>query len=558
MSSCSTPACPPTNVKFQLRRATSSEWTARNPQLRAGEPGVETDTGQLKIGNETCDRWNDLPYVGSSSSTDLEAIRNLALNAFIWDAAVTATYSAANLSINTNTTFYGNSSYYDITYTLSPSTIATTTGYFVNNSNKIFNNLAPNAAPNSTVGNNVFQKTIPITNLVTGANTLTLNITTQNAGGTGRYSTKQIQTTINLTANDPMGNPTIAITTPSTTLSNIQTLRISGLYYYTNGTIINFPAASLTFNNIYNIIQFSSLPANFLTVTDSSGSSTTIQNTSILYYGANLPFPAPSQTNTQYLNNAISYTLNGSGYTAADRLTLTATNPKNLSGTQFYGGPEGKTYIGYIGTGWNASFERTISLKTSTNSGISAIERMSNKTPFTTPATSPLTPTTAQIVTFNPEAMGVYDCYYLPYMDTFVSDINISNSFANIQLPYDVPTVPGIRILTLQLTNTAVLQTFTLLIGTASRAAVTVHNISVKWSESTTPAKTYGWYDASIPYTDAGGCQKGVSGNWYTNQININRSDMTTYSLSNGAIGGNIWIIVQYSGSIYKNDINII
>ena len=236
MSSCSTPACPPTNVKFQLRRATANEWTTRNPQLRAGEPGVETDTGQMKIGNETCDRWNDLPYVGS---TDLDAIRNLALNAFIWDATVTATYDPANLRIIVDTTFYGNSSYYDVTYTLTPSTIPVSTRYFVNNASRIFNNLSPNPAPNSTVGNNTLQAIIPITTLVTGTNTLSVDITTQNAGGLGRYSTKRIQTTLNLTVNDPMGNPSILITVPSTTLSNVQTLRISSIHYYTSGTIIN-------------------------------------------------------------------------------------------------------------------------------------------------------------------------------------------------------------------------------------------------------------------------------------------------------------------------------
>lgn len=69
--SCSTPACPPTNVKFQLRRATAHEWTTRNPVLRPGEPGVETDTGQMKIGNETCDRWINLPYVGTTNGTGI-------------------------------------------------------------------------------------------------------------------------------------------------------------------------------------------------------------------------------------------------------------------------------------------------------------------------------------------------------------------------------------------------------------------------------------------------------------------------------------------------------
>lgn len=78
--SCSTPACPPTNVKFQLRRATSVEWASKNPILRPGEPGVETNTGQMKIGNEACDRWNDLPYVGGNGPTGPSGISGSATN----------------------------------------------------------------------------------------------------------------------------------------------------------------------------------------------------------------------------------------------------------------------------------------------------------------------------------------------------------------------------------------------------------------------------------------------------------------------------------------------
>jgi len=66
---CPPPVCPPTNVKFQLRRDTASRWSSLNPILRPGEPGVETDTGQMKIGSPDCKHWNDLPYVGWTGST---------------------------------------------------------------------------------------------------------------------------------------------------------------------------------------------------------------------------------------------------------------------------------------------------------------------------------------------------------------------------------------------------------------------------------------------------------------------------------------------------------
>ena len=58
-------ACQPASVKFQLRRATASNWISTNPILKAGEPGFETDTYKLKIGDDVT-RWNALPYTYST------------------------------------------------------------------------------------------------------------------------------------------------------------------------------------------------------------------------------------------------------------------------------------------------------------------------------------------------------------------------------------------------------------------------------------------------------------------------------------------------------------
>jgi hypothetical protein len=55
--------CPPTNVKFKLRRANACDWIASNPILQAGEPGFEADTFRLKIGDGV-NHWNTLPYIG--------------------------------------------------------------------------------------------------------------------------------------------------------------------------------------------------------------------------------------------------------------------------------------------------------------------------------------------------------------------------------------------------------------------------------------------------------------------------------------------------------------
>ena len=47
---------------IQLRKDTSVNWGLVNPVLKRGEPGFETDTNKLKIGNGTT-AWNVLPYI---------------------------------------------------------------------------------------------------------------------------------------------------------------------------------------------------------------------------------------------------------------------------------------------------------------------------------------------------------------------------------------------------------------------------------------------------------------------------------------------------------------
>lgn len=54
-----------TNSKIQLRRDTAANWSAYNPTLSAGEPGFETDTGKLKVGDGRTS-WIELSYIDES------------------------------------------------------------------------------------------------------------------------------------------------------------------------------------------------------------------------------------------------------------------------------------------------------------------------------------------------------------------------------------------------------------------------------------------------------------------------------------------------------------
>ncbi len=58
---------------IQLRRGTTAEWAAANPVLAAGEPGLDTDTKQSKIGDGTT-AWSALPVFRTTSDADLPVV----------------------------------------------------------------------------------------------------------------------------------------------------------------------------------------------------------------------------------------------------------------------------------------------------------------------------------------------------------------------------------------------------------------------------------------------------------------------------------------------------
>ena len=53
---------------LKLKGGTSEAMSTVNPILASREIAVETDTGQMKVGNGV-NHWNDLKYTGSSSSS---------------------------------------------------------------------------------------------------------------------------------------------------------------------------------------------------------------------------------------------------------------------------------------------------------------------------------------------------------------------------------------------------------------------------------------------------------------------------------------------------------
>jgi hypothetical protein len=53
---------------FQLRGGTAAEWASANPVLAEREPGVETDTARIKVGDGAT-QWTDLHYIRAPATT---------------------------------------------------------------------------------------------------------------------------------------------------------------------------------------------------------------------------------------------------------------------------------------------------------------------------------------------------------------------------------------------------------------------------------------------------------------------------------------------------------
>jgi len=57
---------------MQQRRDTEANWTSNNPTLAAGELGLETDTGKIKIGTGSA-AWTALAYAATGTVTSITA-----------------------------------------------------------------------------------------------------------------------------------------------------------------------------------------------------------------------------------------------------------------------------------------------------------------------------------------------------------------------------------------------------------------------------------------------------------------------------------------------------
>jgi len=89
------------SFRFALRNDTAAAWASQNPVLLEGEPGVETDTHGLKLGDGVT-AWNDLPYSASGGAASDAGASAAAAAASATAAAGSAT-SASNSATSATT-----------------------------------------------------------------------------------------------------------------------------------------------------------------------------------------------------------------------------------------------------------------------------------------------------------------------------------------------------------------------------------------------------------------------------------------------------------------------
>jgi hypothetical protein len=119
-------------ARILLRRDSSGNWDTNNPVLSLGEPGVETDTLKVKIGDGTSD-WQSLDY---SITKDFSDLTNTPTT--ISGYGITDALSLDAISVTQTSASGSGSLTYDSqtgTFTYTPPVLATTLDAVAENGN---------------------------------------------------------------------------------------------------------------------------------------------------------------------------------------------------------------------------------------------------------------------------------------------------------------------------------------------------------------------------------------------------------------------------------------
>jgi hypothetical protein len=194
-------------VRFQLRRDTAANWTSANPVLALGEPGVETDTLKLKIGDGFA-AWNSLGYSISLDFDDLNNTPTTVAGYGILDALSLTALSVTQNSASGN----GTLTYDDNTgvFAYTPPDIsgipATTDNLTEGTTNKYFSTAQVDAHLSGGTGVTYTAGAIAIGQSVGTGDSVQFNKVTTNSIDTSDSSAITIETDVEMLAGLTVGN----------------------------------------------------------------------------------------------------------------------------------------------------------------------------------------------------------------------------------------------------------------------------------------------------------------------------------------------------------------
>lgn len=321
--------------QIQLRRDSAANWTAVNPILAAGEPGLETDTGRIKYGDGVT-RWNSLNYPTLySTPTPSSALTGTTLPPNILNSSLTSVGTLTNLTVTntiignisgnaaTATTAVAANSATSATSATSAGTATTLSGggnlqlvYQTGTGQIAYINAPAAATANQFLSSNgsVFawsQVPAAAAGTLTGA-TLASNVLTSSLTSVGTLATLTVTATITGSVSGSAGSVSAGNITGNTLASNVTSSSLT-----TIGTLANLIATNATVNN--------SLGANAgITTTATTFPLVNTTATTVNFAGAATSLNMGASTGTTTINNNLTMatgkyiTINGSNLTFGD------------------------------------------------------------------------------------------------------------------------------------------------------------------------------------------------------------------------------------------------
>lgn len=444
-----------------------------------------SDVSYLDFGYSTMSNISNIVTPLVQANNLISTFYNIGNNTFLNNTVTTASAATLRGDVTFTTSFYGNAPSY--LYTLTTSNVATGAVARVN------------ATPKKTTGS-VDQLT---SNFTTGSYTVSIDAAASNGMGLGSYYVAKNVATFNVGQVDTISAPT-AILVGTPTFSST-TITYSGVPYYTTGVQMTLPINAINFTNIYQTID--PAPATVLTLGNSNYPHSAVFTNHLI----------ANATNTK------SVTL-----TLASNVTTILNIPAtvyNINGSNTY--PAFVASVTYVGVPMS---EINVPSAQYSSVPVSALVRMS---------TGSASPNSGNISTFSSSSPTQYDSLFSPMSSTFLTTYTALQAVTGTYMPTYTQISGTHNQLLLRATTTAPLYSFVLNLA----GATGVSAVQVNWAAVNTT-----WYDATVLYTNAGGCAAAVTSPPPTSRFPVR----VPQSIADQVLPdqSSIYINITFSGSI--------